>query len=163
MADPADRRAPPMRWLRVAGPLVAAVLALSALTACEPGAPPGFSATPSAPVVAPSAGASAPQGSSGPVASGLTVTVDGTTVRIAGRGDGVSAEFPLPAGKAAMVVTPCASNQVIPFVTLYDADDTKLAIIVEPEYELTNLAGGMYYVGVATNPDCVWQIDIKPA
>ena len=32
-----------------------------------------------------------------------------------------------------MTVSACASNQVIPFVTLYDGDDNKLGIIVEPD------------------------------
>jgi hypothetical protein len=161
MAD-RDPDGSPMRRLSVSMAMIAVLVAIAS-AACEPSAPPGFSATPTAPVVGPGASASAPQGSPAPVASGPTVTVDGTTVRIAGRGDGISAEFALPAGRAAMVVSPCASNQVIPFVTLYDADDNKLGIIVEPEYEITNLVGGTYYVGVVTNPGCDWQIEIKPA
>ena len=61
-----------------------------------------------------------------------------------------------------MTVTPCASNQVIPFVTLYDGKGNKLAIVVEPTYTLTNLAGGTYYLDVAANPGCTWQIVLSP-
>ena len=62
-----------------------------------------------------------------------------------------------------MTVSVCKSNQVIPFVTFFDADGTKLAIIVEPEYEIKNLVGGKYRVEVASNPDCVWTIEVTPA
>lgn len=150
-----------MTRLRIARPLVAAVLVLIALAACEPNAPPGFSGTPSAPV-GPGSSASVPQGSA-PVAGSPALTVDGSTVRIVGLGNGVSPEFALPAGSATMTVSVCKSNQVIPFVTLYDANDTKLGIIVEPVYQITNLVGGAYYVEVASNPGCVWTIEIKPA
>ena len=51
-----------------------------------------------------------------------------------------------------MTVSVCKSNQVIPFVTLFDADGTKLAIIVEPEYEIKNLVGGKYRFEVAEQP-----------
>jgi hypothetical protein len=57
----------------------------------------------------------------------------------------------------------CASNQVIPFVTLYDVKGTKLGIIVEPTYTLANLAGGSYYLDVSSNPTCAWTIQIAPA
>lgn len=57
----------------------------------------------------------------------------------------------------------CESNQVIPFVTLYDAADNKLGIIVEPVYKIKNLAGGMYHVEVTANPGCLWTIEVTPA
>ena len=60
-----------------------------------------------------------------------------------------------------MTVSTCASNQVIPFVTLYDGDDNKLGIIVEPIYaDARTWTGGAYYLDVATNPDCVWTIEL---
>jgi hypothetical protein len=34
---------------------------------------------------------------------------------------------------------------------------------VEPEYDIKNLAGGKYRVEVASNPDCVWTIEVTPA
>ena len=80
------------------------------------------------------------------------VTTDGGMVTVVGLGAGKSPDFELPAGSAQMTVTPCASNQVIPFVTLYDGNDTKLGIVVEPTYTLTNLTGGTYYLDVAANP-----------
>jgi len=88
--------------------------------------------------------------------------MDGTAVTIVGIGQGVSPEFQLPTGGGQLTVSICASNQVIPFVTLYDAADTKLAIVVEPESDLKGLVGGSYYVDVATNPSCIWTIKIVP-
>ena len=61
-----------------------------------------------------------------------------------------------------MTVSVCASNQVIPFVTLLRGV-AKVAIIVEPEYEIKNLVGGKYRVEVASNPSCVWTIEVTPA
>ena len=136
------------------------VLAFVVAGACEPTAPPGFSPTP-LPSAGPSASASASQGSA-PVAGSPSITQDGATIQIVGLGDGISPDFDLPAGSAAMTVSVCASNQVIPFVTLYDADDNKLSIIVEPVYTLKNLTGGTYYFSVATNPTCVWTIEVTP-
>lgn len=137
-------------------------IVLAAIAACEPGAPPGFTATPPTTTSAgPGASASAAQGSA-PVAGKPVLTMDGTTVRVVGLGNGVTPDFELPAGSAAMTVSVCSSNQVIPFVTLYDAKDTKLGMVVEPEYDLTNLVGGAYYLDVATNPSCIWTIEIKP-
>jgi len=146
---------------RLAAAVMAIVLVI-ALAACEPSAPPGSSATPSPPAGPAGSASAAPQGSA-PVAGSPTLTVDGTTVRIVGRGNGVSPDFDLAAGSAAMTVSVCASNQVIPFVTLLDAAGTKLAIIVEPEYQIRNLVGGRYRVEVASNPDCVWTIEVTPA
>ena len=149
---------------RLAAAAIALVL-LFALAACEPSAPPGVTVAPTAPAGGPSGSASAseaPEGSA-PVAGSPEVTVDGATVRIVGLGKGVSPDFDLPAGNATVTVSVCKSNQVIPFVTLFDGAGTKLAIIVEPEYVIKNLAGGKYRVDVASNPDCVWTIEVTPA
>src|SRR4051812_31304306 len=134
------------------------------LVACEPSAPPGF--TGSLPVG--SAAAGSPTASSGvPDASALVpgkpvVATDSGKVTVAGLGAGKSPEFELPAGSAQMTVSVCTSNKVIPFVTLYDTKGTKLAIVVEPTYTLTTLAGGSYYLDVVANPGCSWQILITP-
>ena len=140
---------------------LAVALVLIALAACEPTAPPGFTATVGPSSSGPGATSSTPTGPS-PVAGKPTVTVTGTTVQVVGVGNGRSPEFELPAGNGTMTVSVCSSNQVIPFVTLYDGDDNKLGIIVEPTYALKALAGGLYSVDVASNPDCVWTIDIVP-
>jgi hypothetical protein len=115
-------------------PWLAAGLLL-AVVACEPSAPPGFTGS-----VPPDGGASGAPGPSvaAPDASGLvagqpTVTTDGGKVSVAGLGSGKTPAFDLPAGAAGMVVTPC-SNGVNPFVTLYDAKDNKLGLIVDPTY-----------------------------
>ena len=146
--------------------LAACLTAVALIAACEPTAPPGFSATPP-PTIPPGATGSAAAGptapTAGPVAGEPVVTVDGGVISIAGLGNGVSPEFELPAGEATMTVSVCASTQVAPFVTLYDADDNKLGLIVEPVYQMRNLAGGLYYVDVATNPACAWGIEIQPA
>ncbi len=147
---------------RLAAAVIALVL-LIALAACEPSAPPGFTVTPAAPATGPAGSASAAPEGSAPVAGSPAVTVDGATIRIVGLGNGVSPDFDLPAGNATMTVSVCKSNQVIPFVTFFDAAGTKLAIIVEPEYEIKNLVGGKYRFEVASNPDCVWTIEVTPA
>jgi hypothetical protein len=143
---------PDPRGLRRIPGLVAAVLAFLVLIACEPTAPP-----PGAGTAAPSAG-----GPSGPAVGTSTVTVTGTTVQIVGAGNGTTDEFDLPAGSAEMTVSTCPSNQVIPFVTLFDGDDTRLGLIVDAIYQVRNLAGGKYYLAVAANPDCVWTITLTP-
>jgi hypothetical protein len=131
------------------GPLL---LALLVIAGCEPtGPPPGAGTAP------PSGGASG-----GPAPGTSTVTVDGTTVQIVGAGNATTDEFDLAAGNAEMTVSTCPSNQVIPFVTLYDSGDNRLGLIVDAVYQLRNLAGGQYYLAVATNPDCVWTITISP-
>ena len=142
------------RWLPVAG------LALALAAACQPSAPPGFTTSP--PAGPAGSGSAGPQGSA-PVAGSPALTVDGATVRIVGLGNGVSPDFDLPAGSATMTVSVCASNQVIPFVTLFEGAGTKVAIIVEPEYEIKNLVGGKYRVEVQSNPACVWTIEVTPA
>ena len=131
------------------GPLLLAFLVIAG---CEPtGPPPGAGTAP------PSAG-----GSGGPASGTSTVTVSGTTVQIVGAGNGTTDEFELPAGNAEMTVSTCPSNQVIPFVTLFDANDTRLGLIVDAIYQVRNLAGGKYYLAVAANPDCVWTITLTP-
>jgi len=149
---------------RLAAGSIALVLII-ALAACEPSAPPGVTLAPTAPAGGPSGSASESGGAEGsaPVAGSPAVTVDGATVRIVGLGNGVSPDFDLPAGNATMTVSVCKSNQVIPFVTLFGADGTKLAIIVDPEYAIKDLAGGKYRVEVASNPDCAWTIEVTPA
>lgn len=139
------------RRLMALGPLLA-TLGLALVGACEPTTPP------------PGAGSS-PTGApnpSGLVAGKPDVTVSGNKVTITGLANGTTPEFDLPAGNAQMTVSECSSNQVIPFVTLYDANDTKLGLIVDAVYDVRNLAGGKYYLAVATNPDCVWTIELTP-
>jgi hypothetical protein len=150
--------------LRRARWLTAASLVLVLLAACEPSAPAGFTGS-----VSPGGGGSvapgssvAPPDGSGLVAGKPTVTTDGGKVTVAGLGAGKSATFDLPAGSAEMTVTPCSSNQVNPFVTLYDAKGTMVGLIVDPTFKLANLAGGSYYVDVSANPACVWSILIVP-
>jgi hypothetical protein len=90
------------------------------------------------------------------------VTVTGGVVQIVGAGNGNTDEFDLAAGNAEMNVSTCPSNQVIPFVTLYDGDDNKLGLIVDAVYQMRDLEGGTYYLAVAANPDCVWTITLAP-
>ena len=139
------------RWLLAAGlwpwPLVAA---------CEPSAPPGFNGCQPAQSAARRGGRAA--SSAAPDASGLVpgkpaVTTDGGKVIVAGLGAGKSPDFDLPAGSAQMVVTPCVASKVNPFVSLYDGNDTKVSLVVDPSYTLTNLTGGTYYLDVAANPE----------
>ena len=132
--------------------LALALLAAASAAACEPTTPP-----PGAGTAAPSAAASV-----GPAAGTSTVTMTGANVQIVGAGNGNTDEFDLAAGTAEMTVSTCPSNQVIPFVTLYDADDNKLGLIVDAVYQVRNLAGGKYYLAVAANPDCVWTITLTP-
>ncbi len=136
------------------------VVAALALAACEPTLPPGTVPT-TAPPASGEPSAVASEGPT-PIAGSPTVTVDGTVVSIIGLGSGNTPEFELPAGEADLIVGPCRSNQVSPFVTLFDADDNKLGIIVDPTFRLRNLAGGGYYFSIATNPDCVWTIEVRP-
>lgn len=146
------------RGVRLAAGLVAMALVLAA---CEPTLPPGVGPT-SAPPESATPTAATSDGPT-PVAGSPTVTMDGTTVSIIGLGSGNTPEFELPAGEADLVVGACRSNQVSPFVTLFDTDDTKIGIIVDPTYRLRNLAGGGYYFSIATNPDCIWTIEVTPA
>jgi hypothetical protein len=154
--DPARVGRRTARWLP------AAAIALALVAACQPSAPPGFTGP-----QPPGGGSAQPAGSvaipdgSGLAAGKPTVTTDGGKVMAAGLGSGRTDDFELPAGSAQMTVAPCP-NGVIPFVTLYDANDNKLGIIVEPSYTLTNLAGGAYSLDVASNPTCVWAIEISP-
>jgi hypothetical protein len=132
--------------------LALALLAAVSLVACEPTAPP------------PGAGTAPPPAaeSAGPPPGTSTVTVTDGIVEIVGAGNGNTDEFDLAAGTAEMTVSTCPSNQVIPFVTLYDGDDNKLGLIVDAVYQMRDLAGGPYYLAVAANPDCVWTITLTP-
>ena len=138
--------------IRRACALGPAILAVSLIAACEPTTPPSGAGT-----APPSANVA-----SGPPAGTSTITIIGNVVQIVGAGLGTTEEFELAAGNAEMTVSTCASNQVIPFVTLYDAKDNKLGIIVDAVYQFRNLAGGGYYLEVASNPDCVWTITLTP-
>jgi len=91
------------------------------------------------------------------------VTVEGGTVTIVGVGGTKSELFDLPAGNAMMTIEPCASNRVMPFITLTTEGGQSAGLIVDPTKELKNLAGGKYYVQAQTNPDCVWKVTITPA
>jgi hypothetical protein len=141
-----------MMLVRTLGLALALALAVIAAVACEPTAPP-----PGAGTAPPSAA-----GSVGPAPGTSTVTVTGGVVQIVGAGNGNTDEFDLAAGNAEMTVSTCPSNQVIPFVTLYDGDDNKLGLIVDAVYQVKNLEGGKYYLAVAANPDCVWTISLTP-
>ena len=142
-----------MTVIRRAVGLGPALLAISVFAGCEPTTPPQGAGT-----VAPSGGSP-----SGPAPGTSTVTVAGDTIQIVGAGNGTTDEFDLAAGSADMTVSTCPSNLVIPFVTIYDAKDNKLGLIVDAVYKVRNLVGGKYYLTVAANPDCVWTITLKPA
>lgn len=131
---------------------IAAILLLALVVGCEPTAPPPGAGTPPPSAATPS----------GPASGTSTVTVSGGTVEIIGAGNAITDEFELAAGGAEMNVSTCPSNQVIPFVTIYDAKDNKLGIIVDAVYQVKNLTGGGYYLEVAANPDCVWTITFAP-
>jgi hypothetical protein len=141
-----------MMPVRITGSVLALVLAAVLFVACEPTTPP-----PGAGTAPPSAAESA-----GPAPGTSTVTVTGGVVQIVGAGNGNTDEFDLAAGNAEMNVSTCPSNQVIPFVTLYDGDDNKLGLIVDAVYQMRDLEGGKYYLAVAANPDCVWTITLAP-
>jgi len=142
-----------------------AVVALGSavLAACEPTAPPpGIGGSATAPPAA--SGSATVQTAPPSVAAGPpTVTMEGDTAVIVGLGNGKSPTFTLPAGDATMTITPCESNDVIPFVSFFDGDDNRLGLIVEATYQARDLEGGEYYVDVAANPDCAWQIEVAPA
>jgi hypothetical protein len=127
-----------------------AALGLATVVACQPastgGGPTPTPAVTAAPTTAPSPG----------------VTVDGTTVTIVGVGRYESEPFELPAGSATMTISACRSNRVLPFITLTDENGQSAGIIVDPVKVLSNLAGGTYRVSAQANPDCVWQVVIKP-
>lgn len=123
-----------------------------AVIGCEPTAPPPDVGTPAA---------SAPV-ASGPPEGTATITVTGGATQIVGTGNVITDQFELAAGAAEMTVSACSSNQVIPFVTLYDAKDNKIGLIVDALYKVKNLTGGGYYLEVAANPDCVWTIAFTP-
>ena len=141
-----------MMLVRTLGLALALAVAAASFAACEPTAPPPGAGTAPPPVVE----------SAGPPPGTSIVTVTDGVVQIVGAGNGNTDQFDLPAGNAEMSVSTCPSNQVIPFVTLYDGDDNKLGLIVEPIYQMRDLEGGPYYLAVAANPDCVWTITLTP-
>jgi hypothetical protein len=99
---------------------------------------------------------------SGLVPGQPTVSLSGTTILVVGLGTGKTPLFDLPAGTAELKLGKCSSNQVPPFVQMYDEKDTGLGFIVEEVNEVKNLAGGKYYLSVQANPDCVWAIEVTP-
>lgn len=158
--------APWGRRLRRPRVFLASILAAAIVAACEPTGPPPGVATP--PPSAPGSGGSAVSAApSAPAASGLVagtpvVTMDGPTVNILGLGNGITPVFDLPPGTAQMTVDPCTTTTVIPFVTVFDADDNQLGLVVEPSYTMRNLEGGGYYLSISTNPNCTWAVEIVP-
>jgi hypothetical protein len=132
-------------------PARVALTAVLALAGCAPAeGPVDGSRAPASPVP------------SGLVAGKPTVTTNGPAIQIVGLGTGTTPEFDLPAGAAEIRVTACASNQVPPFVQLFDGNGNGMGFIVDPVYQLKNLAGGKYYLAIQANPDCVWTIDLTP-
>ena len=145
-----------MRRRQVPAIAALAALVLTAVAACQSGAPvatptPAPTPTPAGP---PSA-APAPAASAG-------ISVGGTTVTIVGQGRSESDPFTLPAGSATMTITACQSNGVMPFITLLDGNGQNLGLIVDPEKVLNNLAGGSYRVSAQANPSCIWRVVIAP-
>ena len=128
------------------------LLGLALVAACEPTRPPPGAVT----------GAPALPLPSGLVPGEPTVTLSGAAVQIVGLGAGTTPEFDLPAGTAEIKVAACTSNQVPPFVQLFDANDNMLGFIADPVYRARNLVGGKYYLAVQANPDCVWMISLAP-
>ena len=132
---------------------IVAVAAILVMTACAP--------VDDGPIV----GGSAAPGSalpSGIVPGQPTVTLSGTTIQIVGLGNGKTPLFDLPAGSAELKLGKCSSNQVPPFVQMYDEKDTALGFIVEDVNQVKNLVGGKYYLLVQANPTCVWAIEVTP-
>jgi hypothetical protein len=129
---------------------VVAALALALVGACQPTVGPDSESTSPGAVQPPAVGGS-PQ-----------VSLSGSVVHIVGTGAAITPEFDLPAGDAGVTVSTCTSNQVIPFVTLFDANQTMLGLIVDATYELKGLKGGKYHLSVVANPDCGWTVDLTP-
>jgi hypothetical protein len=132
--------------------LGAGLLVSVLIGACTP-VPEDFGRSPSA---------SGGGGASPTAAASPGVTVADGKVTIVGVGASKSDLFELPAGQATMTIAACASNQVMPFITLVTEGGQSAGLIVDPEKHLNNLAGGKYYVQAQTNPDCVWQVTITP-
>lgn len=137
---------------RLAWAVVAILVVMATIAACEPTTPPTGAGT------QPPASSEA----SGPPSGTSIVTISAGVVEIIGTGNNTTDEFELPAGEAAMTVSTCSSNQVIPFVTIYDGKDNKLGLIVDALYTVKNLAGGSYYLTVQSNPTCTWTITLTP-
>jgi hypothetical protein len=132
---------------------IVAIAAVLVVTACAP--------VDDGPIVGGS-GAPASALPSGLVPGQATVTLSGTTVQIVGLGTGKTPLFDLPAGTAEIKLGKCSSNQVPPFVQMYDEKDAGLGFIVDDVNQVKNLAGGKYYLSVQANPDCVWAIEVTP-
>jgi hypothetical protein len=130
--------------------VVAAILVIAACAPADDGPIVGGSAAP---------GSALP---SGLVPGQATVTLNGTSLQIVGLGTATTPEFDLPPGTAEVKLGKCASNQVPPFVQMYDENNTGLGFIVEEVNEVKNLAGGKYYLAVQANPSCVWAIEVTP-
>ena len=126
--------------------------AVAAVAACQPTTGPDDAATPTR-----SAASQLP-----PLSGSPQVSLAGNVVHITGTGQATTPDFDLPAGGATVAVSTCGSNQVIPFVTLYDSNQSMLGFIVDASYELTGLKGGKYHLLVSANPDCTWTIDLTP-
>jgi hypothetical protein len=128
-------------------------LVMCVLTGCAPTEPPpGANATP------------APSGvsSASPVVGSPIVTTSGGAVQIVGTGQTNTPDFELSAGTTHVTISTCASNGVIPFVTLFDKNGSMVGFIVDAAYDVPNLAGGTYHLGVVANPDCTWTINLTP-
>lgn len=117
-----------------------------------------------APTEGPVDGSAAPASAipSGLVEGTSTITTNGAAIQIVGLGTGTTAEFELPAGTAEIKLGKCSSNQVPPFVQMFDEQNAGLGFIVEEVNEVKNLAGGKYHLAIQANPDCVWTIDVTP-
>lgn len=138
------------RPVALGGWLLACVLA-----ACAPTTPPpGANDTP-----LPSGGVS----SASPVSGPPVVTTNGTAIQIVGTGQANTPNFDLPAGTTHFTISTCASNGVIPFVTLFEKSGGMTSFIVDAAYDVKNLKAGSYYLGVVANPDCTWTINLAPS
>jgi hypothetical protein len=130
---------------------IAATLALALVGACQPTVGPDSESSSPVAAIQPSAVSGSPQ-----------VSLSGSVVHIAGTGAATTPDFDLPAGDAGVAVSTCTSNQVIPFVTLFDANQAMLGLIVDAKYEVKSLKGGKYHLSVVANPDCAWTVDLTP-
>jgi hypothetical protein len=135
--------------------VISGVLVLvSVLAGCAPTEPPpGANATPTPSGVS----------SANPVVGTPVVTTSGGTVEIVGTGQTNTPDFELPAGTVHVTISTCASNGVIPFVTLFEKNGAMVGLIVDAAYDVKNLAGGTYHLGVVANPECTWTINLTPA
>lgn len=136
---------------RVSGAVLLLVVVLAGCAPTEP--PPGANATPTPSGVS----------SANPVVGTPVVTTSSGAVKIVGTGQMNTSDFDLPAGTTHVTISTCASNGVIPFVTLFEKNGAMVGFIVDAAYDVKNLAGGMYHLGVVANPDCTWTIELTPS